>query len=255
MTTNLSKNTIKLIKSLRRKKFRQKYNKFIVEGDKMIKEILLQESFKLDQLFAVDTWLKTNESLFELQQQQVFSVSSSTLKQISELKTPNQVLAIIESPTYSLDENSLKNNVNLYLDDIQDPGNLGTIIRIADWFGISQVICSKGTVDVYNEKVIQATMGAFLRVKTPVSSLNEIQTHCPDIPIYGALMDGESIFTTSFPKSGILVIGNEGNGISMESQKLLTKRITIPAAENSVAESLNAAVATGIICSVWKNGQ
>lgn len=249
----VSKNTIKFIKSLRLKKFRQKYNKFIVEGDKMLREILLQDKLKIDSLFAVSSWIETNSSLFQLPQDKVINVSQMQLKQISALKTPNKVLAIIEIPLCILCQQNLKNNLNLYLDDIQDPGNLGTILRIADWFGIQQVICSKGTVDVYNEKVIQSTMGAFLRIKTPIVELDELKSKFPVIPIYGALMKGKSIFSTTFSKNGILVIGNEGKGISHENQKLLTHRITIPKAEDAGAESLNAAVATGIICSAWRS--
>ena len=249
----VSKNTIKFIKSLRLKKFRQKYNKFIVEGDKMLREILLQDELKIDSLFAVGSWIETNDTFFQLPVDKVFNISLTELKQISALKTPNQVLAIIEIPPSTLCERNLKNNINLYLDDIQDPGNLGTILRIADWFGIPQVICSKGTVDIYNEKVIQSTMGAFLRVKTPVLELEELKNNFPAIPVYGALMDGENIFSTTFPKNGILVIGNEGKGISLDNQKLLTHKITIPKTDSSGAESLNAAVATGIICSVWRS--
>ncbi len=249
----LSKNSIKYIKSLSTKKFRQKYNKFIVEGDKMIREILCQENLVIESLYATESWLETLDPGISVPEGQTFKISLTELSRISTLKTPNQVLAILEIPEIRIDPPGLKNDLNLYLDNIQDPGNLGTILRIADWFGIRQVIRSPGTVDMYNPKVIQSTMGAFIRVNSPVADLSAITREYPDLPVLGAVLDGEDIFKLAKKTKGLLVIGNEGKGISAENLSLLTKKISIPATHHTGAESLNAAVATGIICAVLKN--
>jgi TrmH family RNA methyltransferase len=249
----ISKNSIKFIKSLGIKKFRQKYNKFTVEGDKMLREILMQKDLHIESLYATDSWIQTHKPENKIQQDRIFKITLTELDRISSLKTPNQVLAVIETPEYLVDSSLLENDLSLYLDDIQDPGNLGTILRIADWFGIPQVICSPGTVEVFNSKVIQSSMGAFLRIKTPVISLNDILKQNDNLPVYGAVLDGENIFTIEKIKNGIIVIGNEGKGISEQNSELLTKKISIPATSSSGAESLNAAVATGIICAIVRN--
>lgn len=249
----ISKNSIKFIQSLRIKKFRQKYNKFIVEGDKMVGEILLQKDTAIDSLYATDSWIKTHDLVNKISDDKIVKISPGELERISTLKTPNQVLAILDIPGYEIDSVLIKTEINLFLDDIQDPGNLGTILRIADWFGIRQVICSPGTADVYNPKVIQSTMGAFLRVNTPVATLASIISANDQVPVFGAVMDGENIFKIDRKKEGLIVIGNEGKGISPENYPFLTKKISIPATAQSGAESLNAAVATGIICAFWKN--
>ncbi len=249
----LSKNSIKFIKSLSTKKFRQKYNKFIVEGDKMIREILTQDNLIVDSIYATESWIETLDASLSLPEHKTFKISLTELSRISSLKTPNQVLAVLEMPNPDTDQSLLLNDYNLYLDNIQDPGNLGTIMRIADWFGISQVFRSPGTVDLYNSKVIQSTMGAFLRVNSPVAELSEILKTHPGIPVLGAVLNGQNIFKHDHPGKGLIVIGNEGKGISEQTESLLTKKISIPATHNTGAESLNAAVATGIICAVLKN--
>ena len=170
------------------------------------------------------------------------------LKQISQLSQPNKVLTVAEMPSFN--SGQMTTGWAFYLDAIQDPGNLGSIFRIADWFGIKDIILGPGTVDPYNTKVIQATMGAFLRVRFHQTSLSEIKTKLPDWPIYAADMNGTNIFETNFGKNGILVIGNEGNGVSEESRALSDAIISIPAADTGGAESLNAAVATGICVAV-----
>lgn len=249
----LSRNSIKFLNSLQLKKFRQKYNKFIVEGDKMVREILSQNKLLIDSLYATESWIETHNPAQSVPADRIFKITVTELERISSLRTPNQVLAVLEKPTFEIDEHLLTKDINLYLDDIQDPGNLGTILRIADWFGIRQVICSPATVEVYNAKVIQSTMGAFLRVKTPISSLGDIREKHAELPVYGAAMDGEDIFQMEDKTNGIIVIGNEGKGISAENQQFLTKKISIPATGTHGAESLNAGVATGIICAIWRN--
>lgn len=219
----------------------------------MVGEILMQEDTAIDFLYATDSWIKTHDLANKISDDKIVKISSGELERISTLKTPNQVLAILDIPSYEIDSVLIKTEINLFLDDIQDPGNLGTILRIADWFGIRQVICSPGTVDVYNPKVIQSTMGAFLRVNTPVATLESIINANDHMPVFGAVMDGENIFKIDRKNEGLIVIGNEGKGISPENYPFLTKKISIPATAQSGAESLNAAVATGIICAFWKN--
>ena len=251
----LLRNQIKYLQSLQQKKFRQKYNKFIVEGDKMIKELLDQSLFQVDNLFATDSWVKTNRVHISLPDDRLFKVSLTELNRISSLKTPNQVLAVIDIPTPKIDFQAISSGLHLYLDDIRDPGNLGTILRIADWFGFSFVFRSPNSVECYNPKVVQASMGAFLRVSSPEYTLQELSEKTVDLPIFGAGMNGVNIFNMEKPKKGIIIIGNEGKGISDENKLLIDTNIGIPKDPNGQAESLNAAVATGIICAAIKNGK
>lgn len=181
-------------------------------------------------------------------------VSENELKKISLQTTPNQVLAICPAIHASLDAALLKENLTLYLDDIKDPGNLGTIIRIADWYGIPQVVCSPSTVELYNAKTIQATMGAMLRVSVVYAELDELLEAAPGITVYGAVLNGENIYKIAV-QNGILLIGNEANGLSEASLSKVSRKITIPAAHNNGSESLNAAVATAILCSEFSRNK
>lgn len=236
----LSKNEIKYIQSLYHKKQRQQEGLFIAEGPKLLRELLLSD-FCIQKIYAVDKWLLNNHTL----QQAVTIVSDADLQRISTLQTANEVLAIVQQkvPKKNL---TFSNNITLVLDGIQDPGNLGTIIRIADWFGITQIVCSHDTVELYNPKVIQSTMGSFIRTNIWYDDLNKALAKA-SVPIFGALLQGISIYAVSKPKEGILVIGSEGNGISESVSGFITNPITIP--KIGGAESLNAAVATGIIVS------
>ena len=247
----LSKNTIKWINALRQKKYRQKYNKFIVEGDKMTREILQQQNWRIDRIYALDSWLKTHPNLLALYDDRTDVVSPAELKKISALKTPNQVLVVVDIKETPLEVKQLIKTKSLYLDGIQDPGNMGTIMRIADWFGLEAVFCSEDCADLYNSKVIQSSMGAFLRVASWRISLPKLLALHPDWPVMGAVLEGQNVFRTSFPDRGLLVIGSEGKGISPENNTLLTHRITI--SKKGGAESLNAGVACGIICALWTN--
>ncbi len=244
----LSKAKIKYINSLKHKKYRQKYNNFVAEGDKIAREILKHQPKAIELIIATQQWADSQQSIPQYLNSKINIVTSSNLKKISSLQTPNQVLFIVQQlirPTISLE-----NQLTLVLDRIQDPGNMGTILRIADWFGINQVVCSADCVDIYNPKVVQSTMGAFLRVKTYYQDIVKLceQTH---LPIYGAVLQGENLFKIKPPKAGLIVIGNESKGISGALQNQLTHRITIPS--NGGAESLNAGVATGIICAAFRN--
>lgn len=245
----LSKAKISYLNSLKQKKFRQKYNNFLVEGDKSVRELLSRPTSQIENIYALDSWINDYPDLTEKWGNKLINIKQNELRKISQLTTPNQVLVVAKQFEESWKHELAQCSLSLFLDNIQDPGNLGTILRIADWFAIPYVFRSAGCVDIYNSKVIQASMGAFMRVKSPKIELSEIKMQLPDTPILGALMEGENVFTLSGLKSGILVIGNEGKGISKENIELLSQKITIPAPQGSGAESLNAGVATGIIVS------
>lgn len=250
----LSKNTIKHIQSLRLKKFRQKYRIFVAEGVKMAVEILQNPEIEVAGLYALPEWMEKNRSLLPSDASLIHSINGKELERISSLKTPNKVLVTCKIPTYTPEIPVINNSLTLYLDGIQDPGNMGSILRIADWFGLPYVFCSAGCVDIYNAKVVQSSMGAFLRVKTIVQDIKELKTQFPDLPIFAAVLNGANVFTATLPSNGILVIGNEGNGISEPVQALANYPITIPKGRQGGAESLNAAVATGILCSALRKG-
>ncbi len=244
----LSKARIKYIRSLHHRKYRQKYNNFIVEGDKIVRELLLQSRVAVEGVYALPGWLSSLPAPPACDHVQL---NPADLRRISALSTPNQVLAVARIPEVTFDPGMLQADLALYLDGIQDPGNMGTILRIADWFGIPYVFCSHNCVDLYNPKVIQASMGAFLRVSCLEMELAELLEKAPALAVLGATMDGDDLFSVSLPRSALIVIGNEGRGLSQAVADRLDGRLTIPGGGG--AESLNAAVATGIICAVYKN--
>jgi TrmH family RNA methyltransferase len=244
----ISKNQIKYIQSLHSKKNREEEGLFIVEGVKLVTEFIQHEKFELTEIFATAEYMANHRQLLSGRSFKYTEVSGEELKKISLLTSPNQVLAIAKITSSKLDVDLLKKVTTLYLDDVRDPGNLGTIIRIADWFGIVQVICSPNTTEVYNPKTLQASMGAILRVNVTNMSFEQLLKHADNLPIYGALLQGANIYTTTL-KHGVLVIGNEANGISTEVLKHITNPITIPSAGSNGSESLNAANACAIICS------
>ncbi|NQV77426.1 MAG: RNA methyltransferase [Lutibacter sp.] len=238
---SLSKNQLKLITSLQQKKYRTSNNLFITEGTKVVKEYL-DSNFELEQLFCVD-----NSGYENIEN--VIQISEVELKKISSLKTPNNVLALFKIPS---EQPIIKEGLILALDEINDPGNLGTIIRLCDWFGVEQLICSKNTVDCYNSKVVQASMGSLTRVSIVYTNLGTY-LQSVDLPKYATMMDGDSVYKILLPKNAILVMGNEANGISAEILKLLTKSISIPRFGNlQQTESLNVATATAILLSEFK---
>ncbi len=220
------------------------YGKFLVEGDKAVRE-LLHSSFKIDAIYGLSEWIDAHSS----PDITMHMVSENELLQLSTHDKPDQVLAVADIPLQ--DENALLGQ-ELYIacDQLNDPGNAGTIIRIADWFGINIVIFSVGSVDVYNPKVVSAAKGSLFRVKVIYEDLETLFNNNKDIPVIGAVMDGENIYHMALPKAGILLIGNEANGISDDLYASLTKKISIPSYGN--AESLNAGVATGIIVGEWR---
>jgi len=241
----LTKATAKLIQSLKDKRHRQESGLFVMEGAKIVAE-LPASKITVKSLFATRNWLDANENLFSGVDK--VEVTEQQLKQISFLQTPQQVLALAYIPKQEWNVNQLQSQFSIVLDTIQDPGNLGTIIRIADWYGIKHIVCSADSADVYNPKVIQATMGSFLRVNVVYTSLETLLRE-NQLPVYGAVMNGVNLYRTSFPKEGLLIIGNEGSGIGEQLMPYISYPITIP--KQGGAESLNAGIATAIICDAW----
>ena len=237
---SLSKNHLKLITSLSQKKYRHKYKLFIVEGIKVVQEFL-NSSYELEILFSTESSFSYLDSFIE--------VSEQELKKISSLKTPNKVIALFKIP---VEKNSSSSGLIVALDAINDPGNLGTIIRLCDWFGIDQLLCSKETVDCYNTKVVQSSMGSLTRVAISYIDLKEYLTSV-SIPIFIADMDGDNIYEMKPPTSAVLVMGNEANGISNSIKQIVSTKISIPRYGNSqLTESLNVATATAILLSEFR---
>lgn len=240
----LSKNRIKFIRSLQLKKFRDEAKLFVLEGEKMVLELVLQQAECIDCIyvtsdFSVET-LQNEKISFEV-------ISDKDLHQISGLKTPNKALALCKMPDFQPETI----NFALVLDGIQDPGNMGTLIRLADWYGVKHIICSENTVDCFNPKVVQATMGSLFRVNISYCELNSFLKN-QKLPVYGALLEGENIYKKTLEPTGLLVLGNEGNGISAAVQAHITHPITIP--KIGMAESLNVSVAGAILLSEFFRG-
>ncbi len=246
----LSINQLKYLKSLQERKHRQKYHNFIVEGVKLANETLMADSFHVETVVAVPEWLEQNKKLLQ-NVETIIPVAEGELKKISLLSTPNKVFLVVKQPDLVFDEKAVANGLSLYLDDIRDPGNLGTILRIADWFSIPWVFCSPGSVEAFNPKVIQASMGAFLRVKCVEMNFEDLREKLSEIPVYGTVLDGTSIFSETLQSPAIIAIGNESRGLSEEIQGKLTHRISIPRGKGGGAESLNAGVAAGIVCALF----
>ncbi|OFY89867.1 MAG: hypothetical protein A3K10_15325 [Bacteroidetes bacterium RIFCSPLOWO2_12_FULL_31_6] len=234
----LSASQKKFVNSLKQKKFRKQHNCYVVEGTKMVEEFLLSD-FEIETIFAVSEWADNHPNL------QVEVISEKELKSISSLTTPNKVIAIAKQKDKAISD--LSQLLTIALDDIQDPGNFGTIIRTADWFGITNIICSEDCVEVYNPKVIQATMGSLFRVNVFYTNLGTFFSKNSDLTVYGALLDGDNVCQQKLKSKGsVLLMGNESNGISQKLIPFVTKKITIP--KFGKAESLNVATATAILC-------
>ncbi|HHM21802.1 MAG TPA: RNA methyltransferase [Bacteroidetes bacterium] len=247
----LSQKQLKYLKSLHRRKYRQKYGNFLAEGEKTACEIFRQRYFEIEGVYGLAGWLEDNRpALSFLNPGVVHEISERELKAISLLHTPNRVFIVLKQKAAPYDISELNHSISLYLDEIRDPGNMGTILRIADWFGIRRVFCSGGCVEFYNPRVIQASMGSFLRVRTATVPLARLKEQLPGVPILGMVLDGISVFEKKWPPAALLVVGNESQGIRPASSRLLTGKIAIPRPPGGGAESLNAAVATGIVCAV-----
>ena len=239
----VSKNQIKLITGLQQKKYRKQHELFIAEGIKVIQE-LLNSNFELYHIYT------TGEQDFtSVAPDKVTLITPEELRKISALTTPNDCLALFKTlKPSSIDEN----NLIIALDDVRDPGNLGTIIRLCDWFGIKQIFCSIQCVDMYNSKVVHATMGSLARVNVVYTDLEGFLSNTA-LPVFGTFMDGDNIYTMQLPHKGIIIMGNEANGISPEVEKQVTKRVSIPRfGDLQQTESLNVATATAIILSEFR---
>ena len=248
----ISKNQIKYIHQLELKKFRKQEGLFIAEGHKVVGD-LLRAGFKPRQIFAVQDWITDNSSQLSVLDSQLSGVNLEELTRLSLLQHPQQVLALFPIP----DEQTIpspKNALSILLDNVQDPGNLGTIIRIADWFGIDTIYCSLGTVDAWNPKVVQATMGSIARVHIKYVDPQLLFDSLPDnFPVYGTFLDGDNIYTQQLSQQGIIVMGNEGNGISDAVRSRVTHKLLIPDFhKGDTADSLNVAIATAITCSEFR---
>ncbi|MDL2291924.1 RNA methyltransferase [Bacteroides sp. OttesenSCG-928-F21] len=245
---SLSKNKIKYIKSLDQKKNRKEEKLFVAEGPKLVGDLL--PYFRCRLLVATAEWL---DQQHPIQADEIVTATQEELSKASFLKTPQQVLALFEQPDYPVDYGVVNHSLCLALDDIQDPGNLGTIIRLADWFGIEHLFCSPNTVDVYSPKVIQATMGGIARVKVHYTPLYDL-IKSANTPVYGTFLDGENIYSEALSQNGLIVMGNEGNGISKEIEQLINRKLYIPnyPLNRETSESLNVAVATAVVCAEFR---
>jgi len=250
----LSKNKIKLIQSLNRKKERDESGLFLAEGNKMVEEAL-RSDYKIETLVSTTLFAAQHPEI-QTKANEFIEADRESIQKASLLQNPQEALAIVWQPILTKPELNLSTELYLALDFIQDPGNLGTILRIADWFGINTVICSENTVDVYNPKVVQASMGAIFRIKTGYTDLESFLSEASNsqVPVYGTFMDGSNIYKEELTRNGIIVLGNEGNGISDSVSQLVTKKITIPtfSINTNKSESLNVAIAASICCSEFR---
>ena len=247
----ISKNQIKFIRQLEQKKFRRREGLFVAEGTKVVGDLLAH--YQPRAIFATSEWL----AMHQLNHGNIQEVTAEELSRISFQQHPQQVLALFPIPSQATVHPLHFTNhasLSLALDGIQDPGNLGTIIRIADWFGITDIFCSEDTVDAWNPKVVQATMGSIARVNFFYMNLSELIDTLPqDFPVYGTLLDGENIYTQQLSPNGIIVMGNEGNGISPKIRPKVNRRLLIPSyRQDDTAESLNVAIATAVTCAEFR---
>jgi TrmH family RNA methyltransferase len=242
----LVKSQIKYIQSLGQKKQRDETGLFIAEGPKLVTEMLREIPQRVKQVYALQEWINANRKKSSNPTTEWIEITATELERISQLATPNQVLAVLEQMEETVIQPQ-KNEWVLTLDTIQDPGNLGTIIRIADWFAVKHIVCSPDTADLYNPKVVQSTMGSIVRVSIVYTDLPAWLAKQQENRIYAAVLEGQDITTMKKTGGGILVIGNESKGISSEVLELVNVKVTIP--QKGKAESLNAAVATGILLS------
>ncbi len=245
----LSKAKIKEVRSLEHKKFRDEKGLFVAEGNKLVAHLL--KHFEFEWLIALPQWIATQEKIFA---KEVIIAQDDEIRKASFLKTPQEVLAVFRKPCHAIEEANPATQLILMLDGVQDPGNLGTIIRIAGWFGIAHIVCSHDTTDAFSPKTVQATMGALTQVKVHYTHLDAFLRSHSSAPVYGTFMDGDSVYQSNLSLQGIIVMGNEGNGIRPETEALITKRLSIPPypSDAHTTGSLNVAAATAIVCSEFR---
>lgn len=249
----ITKARIKLIKSLEQRKQRNLQHLFVAEGPKLVGELLA--TTQPYYIAALPEWWNANRHLIRPSCQSD-TITPDELQKASLLRTPQQVIALFPIPEQTFDPTIAQTELCLALDGVQDPGNIGTILRIADWFGIHHVVCSEDTVDAYNPKAVQATMGALARVKVHYTSLTALFRQC-NTPIYGTLLDGNNIYEQELGRNGFIVMGNEGNGLSQAVREMVTHKLLIPnyPVGAKTTESLNVAIATSIVCSEFRRRQ
>lgn len=240
----LSKAQVKYIQSFSQKKFRDTEGAFVAEGPKLVTEWLRERPQDVRTVYALPAWVEEERVLLQRTGVAVQTLEPHELEKISQLSTPNAVAAVVRKPALPA-KPALEKGCTLFLDDIQDPGNLGTILRTADWFGINRVVCSPATVDAFNAKVVQSTMGSLLRVEVHSMEAEELLDMAQGIPVWAAALEGEDLYNLKAPQAFVLVIGNESKGIRPSLLARASKKVTIPG--KGGAESLNASVATGII--------
>ena len=242
----MTKAEIQLVRALADKRGRTEHGLFVAEGEKLIGELRTSQ-LRVRKIFAL-------EGLFA--GPEVETVAPRDMERLSLLKTAGNSLALVEIPHYTLDPAALRDRLTLALDDVQNPGNLGTIIRLADWYGIGDIVCSPATADCFNPKVVQATMGAILRVRVHYTPLAPFlrEASALGMPVYGTFLEGANIYTTELTPSGIVVMGNEGRGVTPDIAAAVTRKLLIPPypADRRTTESLNVAMATGIVCSEFR---
>ena len=245
---------IKLIQSLKNKKYRKKHGLFFIEGEKNVKEVF-NSDIKIRIVAATETWLEANTEIIK-SVDEYYKVTQKELQKISFLKTPEHVLVVAEIPDQFYDENEVTASLCLGLERINDPGNLGTIVRLADWFGISHIFCSPESVDIYNPKAVQATMGAISRMKVHYADLNEISEKFSrkGLSVFGTFLEGQNIYKTVLPCKGLIIFGSESHGISKKLAEKIDKKLFIPnwPKKSAQAESLNIAMAASIVCSEFR---
>lgn len=247
----ISKNKIKYIRSLDQKKHRNEEKVFVAEGNKLVADLLF--AFESELIIAKPAWMATQG---DIPARELLVADEEDIRKASFLKTPQDVIAVFRQPVWSLDEVQPCKELVLVLDGVQDPGNLGTIIRLADWYGIGHIICSTDTADVFNPKVVQATMGGLARVKVHYTDLATYLTGQIEngVPVYGTFLDGENMYSKELSSTGLLVMGNEGNGIRPAIESIITEKLFIPnyPEGRETSESLNVAMATAIICAEFR---
>ncbi len=250
----LSKNKIKLIQSLNRRKNRDESGVFLVEGNKMVEEAI-RSGFEIELLVCTSDFVNNHPEISN-REKELIETDNESLSKASLLQNPQDALAIVRQPVNIYPETNLEKDLCLALDFIQDPGNLGTILRIADWYGINHVVCSENTVDVFNPKVVQASMGAIFRIKVEIAELSVFINSAAEngIPVYGTFLEGKNIYEQTLSSNGIVVLGNEGNGISDPISRLVTQKLLIPcfSTHENKPESLNVAIAAAICCSEFR---
>ena len=249
----LSKQITKIIQNLEKKKFREKYNLFKIEGEKLVAE-LLRSPLAVHAIIAYPEWIQANGHL--LGKTQVLETDEKGMKAISNFQSLPHVMALAEIPNHPYHPDEVAGTLSLVLNGIQDPGNLGTILRIADWFGVSHLLCDRDCASIYNPKCVQASMGAIFRVHAYYLDLPAAisQLKAKGMPVFGTFLDGENIYTSPLPSQGLIIMGNEGKGIAENIGQLADFRLTIPnfTPTGASSESLNVGVATGIILSEFK---